>query len=341
MEEDSERRRERLKAMRTVAAQAEASSHVQTSSGYIGFLANPLLESPELTQEPSHATPRFDFYTDPMAAFYSNKKRSGVGNQAPQGYLTPPSDSASSMSQFSSPHPGPRNPDMTPFPSNQMQHNYSPYQIMDQTQVAYNSIPPCTSPRAGPFPMHQGMPYAQGGSSGVAYYHNNAPHRGMTSQYHVRSRNPNFQPEGNHSFNYGQGRPLSPRIGNNPYFGSGRGGSSTHSGRGQGQWHGSSRSQVSGRNGGRGRGFYSHGIGSDAALRAESFYDKSMVEDPWQRLEPVLWKGLDGSSDSWLPKSASMKKPRVSESSNKSSSQNLAEYLAAAFNESVNDAPST
>jgi hypothetical protein len=64
-----------------------------------------------------------------------------------------------------------------------------------------------------------------------------------------------------------------------------------------------------------------------------------MVEDPWQHLEPVLWSGLDdwgnnlngpGSSNSLLPKSISMKKSSVAESSNKSTSGlSLAEYLAA------------
>jgi hypothetical protein len=74
-----------------------------------------------------------------------------------------------------------------------------------------------------------------------------------------------------------------------------------------------------------------------------------MVEDPWQHLKPVLWRGLDDpgnnlngpvSSNSWLPKSISVKKPRISESSNKSTSgQTLAEYLSAAFTEATNDAP--
>lgn len=107
--EDSERRRERLKAMRTVAAQAEASSYSVETSAMLGSLANPLLETPETVsaQEESCATSRFDFYTDPIAAFSANKKRSTTHKQVTaQTYFSPPSNGGFPIEGFSSPRPG-------------------------------------------------------------------------------------------------------------------------------------------------------------------------------------------------------------------------------------------
>lgn len=107
--EDSERRKERLKAMRMVAAQAEASNYSVETNVMPGSLANPLLETPETVsaQEELCATPRFDFYTDPMAAFSAKKKRSATSKQVTeQSYFSLPSNGGSPMEQFSSPRPG-------------------------------------------------------------------------------------------------------------------------------------------------------------------------------------------------------------------------------------------
>lgn len=94
--EESEERRERLKAMRMEAAQTEVSGSVNTST-MAAHLSNPLVEGCLPVQEDSCVTPRFDFYTDPMAAFSNNKRRSKVGNQIQQDYLTPPSCIVTSM----------------------------------------------------------------------------------------------------------------------------------------------------------------------------------------------------------------------------------------------------
>jgi hypothetical protein len=104
--EDSEKRRERLKAMRSIAAaQAETSNNVETSAPP-GLLAYPLLGTPAtlLAQGESSAIPRFDFYTDPSAAFSSDRKRTATANQVARGFRPP--NNISSMPQFSSPHPG-------------------------------------------------------------------------------------------------------------------------------------------------------------------------------------------------------------------------------------------
>lgn len=104
--EDSEKRRERLKAMRSIAAaQAETSNNVETSAPP-GLLAYPLLETPTtlLAQGESSAIARFDFDTDPSVTFSANRK-SVVGNPAARSYFTFPSNN-SSVPQLSSPHLG-------------------------------------------------------------------------------------------------------------------------------------------------------------------------------------------------------------------------------------------
>jgi hypothetical protein len=93
------------------------------------------------------------------------------------------------------------------------------------------------------------------------------------------------------------------------------------------------------------------GRGSHTPQGPERFYNESMLADPWKFLKPVLWRSVGGpvnslntpySSRSWTGKSHDTKKARVSEASNKSSSQpSLAEYLAASFNEALNDAANT
>ncbi|WCJ24752.1 hydroxyproline-rich glycoprotein family protein [Euphorbia peplus] len=341
--EDSEKRRERLKAMRTEAAQADASSYVDASAAS-GFLANPLLESPATAQELPLPTPRFDFYTDPMAAF-SASRRTGAGNQAAQEYCTPPSNISSPAPQFSSRPSGlwnPRmatspahqmqsyhsvNPSMAP-PTNQMQNYQSSNQRMDGAQGPYYNVASHGSPRFSPSPMHQGTHDPRGMSGRFAY--SSASHRG--SYPPAYQGNPGFQPRGSPTFNDGH-----TWVTKSASIGSGHRGRGNSSERNQGQWHGGGR-QSSG--GGRGRGFR-----SQEELRPESFYDKSMFEDPWQQLEPVVWRGANNphsssSSGSWLPASIS-KKAKVSGPSIKlSSEQSLAEYLAQSFNEAASNTPS-
>lgn len=98
-----------------------------------------------------------------------------------------------------------------------------------------------------------------------------------------------------------------------------------------------------------GRGIGSHGQVS-ARDRPELFYNKSMVEDPWKFLKPVIWsrqdvklKSMDDNNNITTPgslKSIGMKKARVTEGNIGSSSQpSLAEYLAASLNEAVSDGP--
>lgn len=230
---------------------------------------------------------------------------------------------------------GPRNYEMTPSPNLPFQPNFSPAQGINQAQGPYHSSGPYRSPipMAGPFPAHQGTPEFWSGPNGTPPNSSrgaNIPHTG-------------FRPIGSPSFRSGRGR--GHWFNTSPSPVSGCGGSSTpNSGRGNNGWFGNSTSPGSGRGRGRGRGSYGHVSAHD---RPELFYNKSMLEDPWKFLKPVIWsiekvsgktQSTPDSAKSWLPKSITMKKTRVSEATNESSSQqSLAEYLAASFHEAMNN----
>lgn len=92
--------------MRMQAELAETTGDVVEASGSRIHLSNPLIESSSSTmplQDVSHASPRFDFYTDPMAAFSSNKKKNNADVRGPPDYSTPPNFNSSAMEQFSAP----------------------------------------------------------------------------------------------------------------------------------------------------------------------------------------------------------------------------------------------
>lgn len=101
--EDSEKRKQMLKAMRMeAAAQNDGSTGPETSTN-TAHLSNPLAETSNHQQE-SYETPRFDYYTDPMSA-YSSFKRNKTAPQ--QQYMSSPSYQASSPApQFPPSLPG-------------------------------------------------------------------------------------------------------------------------------------------------------------------------------------------------------------------------------------------
>ncbi|KAI4388690.1 hypothetical protein MLD38_000996 [Melastoma candidum] len=82
------------------------------------------------------------------------------------------------------------------------------------------------------------------------------------------------------------------------------------------------RSPHPGRSGGKGLGYRGGGSSPGKRLGPEWFFHKSMLQDPWKNLTPVLWKGVDfpvigsdapESSSSWMAKSIQTRKPRVTE----------------------------
>lgn len=345
--EESEKRRERLKAMRMEASQSgdysEAAQNPMGSSSFgHGGLTNPLTDSPSGQAEP-YATPRprFDYYTDPMAAFSANKRSNNVSPQVSQQCYTPPR---------------PRNPQS---PICTARGNYSLDQ-RSQSQGVNHTFNPLGNPgQNSPFGTPQrSSPNTWGSSFGTPnnYLPPNSSTGGNFASPGIHGGGrPGFHSEqgsGQPGSGYG-GSPYqgsgyrgSPYQGSwhrgsayqgsghrgGPYQGSGHRGSPYQgSGQGRSQWMGNSSSPISFRSGRRGRG--SHGCTSGAS-RPDLYYSKSMVEDPWKELKPVIWKAF--SENSWLPQSISAKKAKLPDAPVKSiPQQSLAEYLSASFSEAA------
>lgn len=342
--DESEKRKERLKAMRMEASQ---SGDYNEAVGY-GGLTNPLTDVPSGNVEScAMPRPRFDYYTDPMAAFSANKRSNNqphVSPQVSQQCYTPPRAT------------NPRSPICTP------RGNYS----VDQRSQGVHHNPLGNPGQNSPFGTPQrGSPSAWNNSFGTP---NNylPPNSSMGGNF----ASPGIHQGGRPGFHYGQGsgRPGS-GYGGSPYQGSGyrgnpyqdsghRGSPYQHSGnigtpyqrpgnrgipyqgsgQGRSQWRGNSSSPISfrgGRRGGRG----SHG-GTSGESRPDLYYSKSMVEDPWKELKPVIWKAF--SDKSWLPNSISAKKAKFPDAPVKSiPQQSLAECLAASFNEAASSEAAT
>lgn len=221
---------------------------------------------------------------------------------------------------------GPMHPETTLSPALHIQSSYSPDPRMLRPQSPYYQQP------RGPY-------YFQPGNSPA--------HQGQYGNFQARGPYPNPNEHGSPGRGgahgaYGVANISSPNfrstpsssLADSPSSGSGYRGSPS-SGRGRG------RSGV-GRGGNRG-----FGGSVSAELRPDLYYNKSMVEDPWKNLEPSIWKFEDGpvkgfdtqGSGKFLPSdSFGTKKARISKGSNELNSQpSLAEYLAAAFNETVGE----
>ncbi|KAK4804460.1 hypothetical protein SAY86_004277 [Trapa natans] len=328
--EESEKRKERLRAMRMEAARAESSNYSEVLPGP-SSLENPFAEAPGplFVQEEPCSAPRFDYYTDPMSAFSGNKRRNTIGNDTQHNYPAP--------NHFTYP-PGPlpsvsgrRNLETSsPSHANQWQTSYSPCHAMYQPHTPHaqfqgqgmSALPP-------PPPMSGGVrPRAWNGPN----FHHQYTNASGGGDIH----NPNFV----------QGSPIfSPRHGNPNWQGNNPPtvGPGTSSGRGRA--HGSmSGGSPSFRGGGRGIGFHGRGggYGTGEPRGAGQFYHGSMIEDPWKDMVPVIWTPIGApSSSSWMPESIRSKKPRVAESSNKFGGLNLAEFLAANFEEAASETDST
>lgn len=203
--------------------------------------------------------------------------------------------------------------------------------------------------------MYPGNPDVWHRSGGVASY-NMSPNSSRDCNF----PRPVVGPTGGPCFNTVQGN--ANWLNHNPSTVSGHGGSpGPNSGRGGDCWWSSSMSPASrhrgrrgnfnpgsGHRGGPGLGSRGRPHALDRSLGPERYYNDSMVEDPWKFLKPVIWKGLEDSSNSSstpdssrsrTPKCLGTKRAKTSQVSN-SNQPSLAEYLAASFNEAVNDASS-
>nr|XP_043628654.1 protein SICKLE [Erigeron canadensis]XP_043628655.1 protein SICKLE [Erigeron canadensis] len=350
--EESAQRKERLKAMRMEASRG-AATHNGGSDHSAVSLSNPLVESTANSNTQGHTFAQsFNYYTDPMAAYSGNKQSSKVSPQISQDYSSTPQR--------------PWTNEMYPLPSFQPHINHPPRPQMQQPHGQYvNPSYAYTSnrPQSGNFPNpnidYQNMswnrnsprPGSYDGPGSVGYpspqsHFTSGPAHGSGQGGYPSPRFTNSPGNGS-----GQGyRMPAPQFRNSSHYGPGQGGYPTSSNQGRGQWRGNNMSQDpsygrgkgqwSGPRGGRGRGRGRGGAHDHVSAEDEPglFFHKSMVEDPWKSLEPVVWKS---QKQQWFPHSVNSKKPRVSEpprQQQQSSSQpSLAEMLAASFNEATND----
>ncbi|KAK1418733.1 hypothetical protein QVD17_27879 [Tagetes erecta] len=306
-----------------------------------------------------------------MAAYSGNKQRSQVSPQIPQDYSSIPQRSRTNETL-----PSPSfQPHLNHSPNPQMQqpqghyansnYAYSPNPPQSSNFPNPNWAGNSPHPRGYCGPGGVGFPSPQPHFTSGSGPGGNSPHASTgPGPLHGPGRGyPSPGPNFRNSTNYGSGP--SPHFANSPGQSPGRGypsprpnfrnspnhgpgqGGYPSSGPNQGRGYGlgfrnnmtpgpsfvSGRGRGSGQGGGRGRG-HNH---VTAEERPDRFFNKSMVEDPWKFLEPVIWKSL---KKQWLPHSVNAKKPRVSESPRQSNSQpSLAEILAASFNETTDDEP--
>ncbi|XP_011083710.1 uncharacterized protein LOC105166163 [Sesamum indicum] len=329
--EESEKRRERLKAMRIEAARAGVNTDSESSGLPSRGLSNPLIESETTSASPlQYTSPRFDYYTDPLAAF-SGSRRNNTSHQVSQGHYNTPSR--------------PVYHGMTPTPVYQNAPPNPPGQIMFHPPGAHLSHGPFGSPMEANSPLsrphftHGPLRSQMEANSSLSRPQGNPPSAwGGSGAALSYSSPPNLYRGGNFT------RP--DFGGDSPYvkYGRGRGqrySSSSHydSGRGRGQSTANCMSPGSGHSSSRGRGSRDS---VSAELRPDLYYSKGMMEDPWKNMTPVVWKGVPASDSdkSWLPKSVQMKKAKVSSEASQPSisQQSLAEYLAASFNDSNDEA---
>ncbi|XP_038902109.1 protein SICKLE [Benincasa hispida] len=326
--EESEKRRERLRAMRMEAAQADVANYVETSLP--SHLSNPLVESSGtmIGQLAPCTAPRFDYYTNPMAAFSTSKKREKIENQPVSDNYVPYHHNTSSATYLPPNVSGLRNPEMSPSSTHQF-HQYSPDQRTFYARGVSGSGGHGSPAMPRPFPMDQGAHMWHGPRRPLVNQFPSHPPR-MSSPSHVSGQignsytNPTQDRVNTHS--------SSPSPGYQGSFSPGRGG------------HGHRGNMTPSPRFGSGRGAGSHGRHSlsDKSSGPEQFYNASMLEDPWKVLQPGIWTTIPSlnPSDSWISKFGT-KKARVSNSSSGRSScqPSLAEYLAASFKEAVEDAP--
>ncbi|KAG6506878.1 protein SICKLE-like [Zingiber officinale] len=324
--EESAKRKAKLQAVRLEAAQAVASNQSShSSSSSTSFLPSPSpsllrLPPPRFGDRPELQTPppapRFDFYTDPMSAFSDSKRMRGA-------------DASGGFSPFSPRRPTP--PSSPSFPYG-IRNTYvdSSYPAYHQTphpsdsssyrmpsRVPHNSSWRSPIQSQSSLSGHQGSPVTglgswntSGGSSG----------RGFQA-------NPSGSFFGSPHFSLG-GSQLSDAQTNSSYsdFGRGRGG----------QYSGGSGSRSIG---GRGQRFNGRVSTRDDIA---SYFRKSMLEDPWRDMEPVVGDILEPMAGPgyWLPESLSRKNSKVPETESRyklESKSSLAEFLAASLEEAISD----
>lgn len=292
--------------MRMEASSSSTDRHSPSFSTPSMPLSNPLIY-PSVTSLESPVSPhRFDYYTDPTAAYFSagrNMNRKG-GDAGHDSYYRPPI--------FSSPIRSASPPSYTAaqqqFAGQQMEYHFQPHNTRAQHVPSPNT--PFLRPQAGSLTSPIQYPSPASGDRG-------APHH-LPRPWNVsgNSSEQTFTPNSSNGGGQSSSRPMY-----TPYSGI----------------RGSPHSRSSGRGSGRGGSPYNNqGYGSGRPKKLDSFFIKSMVKDPWRKLKPIVGNILVPLQPlPWLPKSIATKKPKVDEKSTDiTPKQNLAEFLALAFEES-------
>ncbi|KAJ1421311.1 TTDN1/Protein SICKLE [Sesbania bispinosa] len=330
--EDSEQRKKRLKEMRMQADLAEGSGGVGGSG--VPERAMPISRLPKIVSPPPN------FGGSPMAQFSSPHPGSANPQMTPPTHVSP--------AHYRNPvGSGPRGPGHHNFPFRPSGGGTYPSPRFDPSGgPVYNSgqgINTYPSPR---FEPSGGPVYNSGQGMNTYPSPRFEPSRGPiynSGQGINTYPSPRFEPSGGPIYNSGQGINHQPSHSPNPSPGY-RNCPSPSQGRGRGFWH-NTRSPVSGRGSGQRLSSQGHRSNENRGSGLDRFYKRSMVEDPWKFLKPVLWNAMEASfntahtpenSKPWLSKSLSTKREGSSAASVKSNSEpSLAEYLAAAVTEAA------
>ncbi|CAL9080923.1 unnamed protein product [Musa hybrid cultivar] len=324
--EESTKRRERLRAMSLQASRAMVTTLEPSYS--LLTVPPPLLLLPQISNSPIQPPPALEcqpsisnsdfFITDPLSAFTSSKRMRGVGaigfNSSSHGVgtigFTPSTPYHPAPSSFPTVIAGRGN--------NQFHMSQPPDSISYKMPSCGLHSSPWRSPvrLLTPFSGHQGTPASGRGSwnrsGGIRGFPTNSPISVLSG--------PHFGPWGSpNSIAQSSGTPQSISVrGSSLQISSGSSLKPATCGRGQ-----SSNDKAS------------------VQRKPKRYYCKSMLEDPWRNLEPIVGNILEPMAGPgyWLPESISGKKRKVSEtqSINKLNSKwSLAEVLADSFEEAIN-----
>lgn len=362
-EESSANRRERLLALRSAAAAAGSSSSSSPSAAPPP-LQPPAWDLPEPDLTPSSAPrppARFGFYTNPGAAFSSaaapNKRKSPDTLLSPSPAPAPPHGRSGNYGNSYPPHQRHMAPSqMEPAPPGTGPWR-SPMQF--QTPMSeYGGAPPgppphwnphSTSPAQDYYPRSPNLGF-RGSNVGRGGNPMNYGPRGSPVNYGPRGSPMNYTPRGTPMNYEPRGSPMNyePR-GSLMNYGP-RGSPCSSSGRGRGENY-YSGPDSRGRGGRGGSGFQNHSGGQGQM----NYYYKSMVDDPWKNLRPIVGSILPtdgGGAKPWHQEPFRTKidnKPDQGRviSTNKpdqgqvistsTSGLSLAEYLDLSFNEVSNE----
>eukprot|EP00249_Psilotum_nudum_P016360 c25784_g2_i1 orf=44-1090(+) len=343
MEEESERRKERLRTMREEAAIATQ----QPSQSLASVSSSPPLCNPLDHNSDDMQTPRFAFYTDPLATFTGSRKKSFPRPPPPVGS---PNWTQVSSSATRSGLPGSfESSSITPPRVEQYPSHWQPPQFSPIWQPSFpNSSPLSANTTSSGHSPGSGFGSPQ--ASPTSHYYNMGGRFSPIGPGLLSSSCPSQRHTGSESETKQYSEERIRSYGSSP------------GGRGGGRWSSLNRSPGGRSSPGGFRDKDSRGVGGpgskpfqknhpSARDHPELFFRKSMLEDPWADLIPVRRENIPSQKrvvnaepstadacQSWLPRSITNKKAKGSELRvNLASGPSLAESLAASVADAISD----